>query len=206
MEGVLRNIIIVILIYSTIVFTSCNKNNESSQPEKKPTISIEGLTEDAALFVEDQMNRLKTIANEPIIHLAIQKSNEQNQDLTKDDIDMLDRNWQENNSMENPLIRKLLTNECAAILKKYQRKYPQFLEIFVMDNRGLIVGTSNITSDYLQADEAKWSEVFNTNQIWHSNIKYDESTATHGIQISVPVMDIGAICTTISLKNRFTVK
>ena len=79
------------------------------------------------------------------------------------------------------------------------------LEIFLMDNRGLIVGMSNITSDYLQADEAKWSQVFGKNTIWWGTIDYDKSTFAYGIQVSASIKDIGAICATVSLRNRHTV-
>ena len=33
-------------------------------------------------------------------------------------------------------------------------------EIFVMDNKGLNVGQTNGTGDYMQGDEAKWKKTF----------------------------------------------
>ena len=202
----MKNLIIILVILVSLSFVACEQKKEPRLEKRVPRITIKGLTEDANFFVEDQINHLETLAQEEIIIKSIKASNEKNKGLTTDEINRLDCEWQQNNSKDNPFIKKFITNECADLLIKLQRQRPQFLEIFVMDNRGLIVGESNITSDYLQADEAKWSAVFGKNTIWHGELKYDKSSAAHGVQVSVPVKDIGAICATVGLKNRHTVR
>ena len=70
-----------------------------------------------------------------------------------------------------------------------------------MDNKGLNVGQSNITSDYWQGDEAKWQDTFmqGANSIHISEVEEDETTQTYQSQLSLPVIDpssqsvIGAI-------------
>jgi len=190
----MKNSINIILICTTLFLVFCDKKQE-------PIIKIEGLSRDANLYIEEKINQLKGLANESIIIQAIETSNERNKDLTMAEIDSLDWEWIQNNSEDNSLIKELISNTCADHLKKFQAQHPEILEIFVMDNRGLIVGESNITSDYLQADEPKWSEVFGKAMIWYGGLEFDESTKTYGIQISVPVQNIGAVCATINLKN-----
>ena len=80
-------------------------------------------------------------------------------------------------------------------------------EIFVMDNRGLNVGQSQVTSDYWQGDEAKWQETFlvGPDAMLIGGIEYDESTRKWQSQLSLPIVDpangavIGAITVGIDL-------
>lgn len=60
-----------------------------------------------------------------------------------------------------------------------------------MDARGLNVAASDVTSDYWQGDEAKFSETFpNGAGASHiSEVEYDESTQTYQAQISFPIVD-----------------
>ncbi len=184
----------VFVILATFLLVHCSKDPD-------PAIKIVGLSRQSNLFLEKKINQLKTLSNESVIIQATEASNEKNFNLSDEEINSFDRNWMENNSESNPLIKELLSNDCANYLRDYQKTHPEVLEIFVMDSRGLIVGESNITSDYLQADEKKFSEVFRKYTFWHSGLEFDESSKTYGIQISVSIKDIGAICATLNLKN-----
>lgn len=193
-EVVMKRLMSILLILGSCSLFFCGEKKES-------IVHIEGLTRTGNLFLEERINQLKELAKVSTIIQAIEISNKKNMAFTQEKIDSLDQEWMQHNSEENPLIRELLSNDCAVVLKQFKTQHPEILEIFVMDNRGLIVGESNITSDYLQADEAKWSEIFGKDAIWHGGLEFDESTETYGIQISVPVQNIGVICSTVNLKN-----
>ncbi|MEM9268058.1 MAG: hypothetical protein AAGA78_03855, partial [Pseudomonadota bacterium] len=64
-------------------------------------------------------------------------------------------------------------------------------EVFVMDNKGLNVGQSEITSDLWQGDEAKWQETFGEVQgtMHVSDVEFDESTGFYQTQVSMPALD-----------------
>ena len=64
-------------------------------------------------------------------------------------------------------------------------------EIFVMDNKGLNVGQSDVTSDYWQGDEAKWQKTFlaGADAVFIDAVEFDESTQTFQSQLSLPVVD-----------------
>ncbi len=66
-----------------------------------------------------------------------------------------------------------------------------FSEIFVMDNKGLNVGQSNITSDYWQGDEVKWQQTYlaGSKGLVFGEREYDDSSGKFLIQISVSVVD-----------------
>ena len=67
----------------------------------------------------------------------------------------------------------------------------QITEIFVMDSVGLNVAASDITSDFWQGDEAKFTETYGRGpgSIHISDIELDESTQRYQGQISVTIVD-----------------
>ncbi|WLR94074.1 hypothetical protein [Shinella zoogloeoides] len=74
-----------------------------------------------------------------------------------------------------------------------------------MDNRGLNVGQSDVTSDYWQGDEAKWQIAFGAGTLHVEEAARDESTQLMQSQASLPIRDpqtgavIGAITVGLNL-------
>lgn len=140
---------------------------------------------------------------DPAIINAIKAQNTTSTALTQAEIDALDKQWRsEVSSTDKAMINKVLNNALSGYLQgKLAASNGLYTEIFVMDNRGLNVGQSNITSDYWQGDEAKWQDTFmqGANSIHISEVEEDESTQTYQSQLSLPVVDpssqavIGAI-------------
>ncbi len=83
-----------------------------------------------------------------------------------------------------------------------------FTEIFVMDNKGLNVAQSDVTSDYWQGDEAKWKKTYQAgpDSVFIDEVEFDESTQTYQSQVSLPITDpesgeaIGAITVGINVE------
>ena len=109
-----------------------------------------------------------------------------------------------------PTIDKVLGNSLSTFLKAKQAAgNGLYTEIFVMDNKGLNVGKSNITSDYWQGDEPKWQETYSkgAGSIHISEVEEDESTQTYQSQLSLPIVDpatqavIGAITIGINVEG-----
>lgn len=118
-------------------------------------------------------------------------------DLNPDEVVALDKKWRAD---DQELISATTENALSNFLKaKLEESDGQFTEIFVMDDKGLNVGQSGLTSDYWQGDEAKWQETFakGANAIHVSDVEFDESSQTYQVQISTTISDgetpIGAI-------------
>ncbi|MBB2497034.1 transporter substrate-binding domain-containing protein [Pseudomonas sp. UL070] len=107
------------------------------------------------------------------------------------DISSLDRQWREElESPQQPLIDSVRQLPASALLEGIQRQYaPLFNELFLTDQRGLIAGMSENTSDYWQGDEAKFSSVrtLKPNQLLIEPISYDGSTQSFQVQVSAPL-------------------
>jgi hypothetical protein len=98
----------------------------------------------------------------PIVEYTILAQNTRYADLAQADIDALDTQWREERELsEQPLISAVLSNPNSTYLTRVQaQSLGLYTEIFVMDDHGLNVGQSNISSDFWQGDEAKWLETY----------------------------------------------
>lgn len=154
-------------------------------------------------------NQVRNWVGEPAVVEAVRLQNEVSIKLTKADIDALDRQWRaEREQSDRPLIDDVLSRPLSAFLAGLQDDSDGIVtEIFVMDNRGLNVGQSQVTSDLWQGDEAKWQETYlvGPDAMLIGGIEYDESTRKWQSQLSLPIVDpvdgsvIGAITVGIDL-------
>jgi hypothetical protein len=60
-----------------------------------------------------------------------------------------------------------------------------------MDDKGLNVGQSDVTSDYWQGDEPKWQKTFKVgpDTVFVDKVEKDESSEQLQIQVSVSIKD-----------------
>ncbi|MFW2374452.1 MAG: hypothetical protein ACN4GM_15100 [Gammaproteobacteria bacterium] len=148
--------------------------------------------------------------SDPLLIEAVKRQNAQHASLTQRDIDRLDKTWRsENKSSDQPTIDSVLKNKLSVFLQNVaNNSNGLYSEIIIMDNKGLNVGQSKISSDFWQGDEAKWQKTFlaGPQALYIDKIEYDDSSHSFQIQASVPVIDpatkanIGAV--TIGLAMR----
>ncbi|MBL6945914.1 MAG: hypothetical protein ISR47_04685 [Rhodospirillales bacterium] len=132
---------------------------------------------------------------DPVLISAVNAQNAKNASLSQSEINALDKKWRaETNAGSKPLIDAVLGNELSAFLQKIRAaKQGLFTEIFVMDNRGLNVGQSDITSDYWQGDEAKFQKTYPLGPagLHIGEVEEDESSQRFQSQLSMTVVDPG---------------
>ena len=125
---------------------------------------------------------------------AIKEQNVKHASLSQDDVDRLDKQWRAETKAftRRPLIDSVLARPLSAYLKTVKaRAGGLYDEIFVMDNKGLNVGQSDVTSDYWQGDEAKWRKTFlvGSNAVFVDEVDFDESTQTYQSQVNISIVD-----------------
>ena len=154
---------------------------EGATPEYSPEVQE---------VLEKKLNLIKALAQEPTTVANIQENLLKNQQLTEREIQRLDKEWTEGREA-NGLVHQVLGNSCARHLWGFQEAHDEFSEIFVTDMRGLVVSSTNRTSDYNQADEAWWVEAFaeGRGRSYYGEIEYDESARSEAIALYVPVRD-----------------
>ena len=108
-------------------------------------------------------------------------------------IDELDQAWRAEVGMSNaPTISPVITNAASDFLREQvAASGGQITEIFIMDAHGLNVAASDVTSDYWQGDEAKFSETHGVGPgaVHISDVELDESTQRYQGQISLTIVD-----------------
>ncbi len=146
----------------------------------------------------------------PLVVAAIKKQNQRHADLSQADINALDKKWRaETSRSKRPLIDRVLATKLSRFLAQAKKdQHGIVTEVFVMDNRGLNVGQSDVTSDYWQGDETKWKKTYlvGPGAMIVDEVELDESTQTFQSQLSMAITDpatgkvIGAITVGIDVE------
>lgn len=146
--------------------------------------------------------------SDPVLISAIKAQNAKHAGLSEADVIALDKKWRaEVEAADKPLINATLGNAVSAFLKdKQAASKGAIAEVFVMDNKGLNVGQSDVTSDYWQGDEAKFQKSFGVGKdtLFVDGVEKDESTQALQSQASMTISDetgapIGAITVGVNL-------
>ena len=142
---------------------------------------------------------------------AIKAQNSKHAGLTQAEIDNLDKQWRsETGEASQPLIDRVLGNSLSQYLAGLKEQQQGLVtEIFVMDNKGLNVGQSDVTSDYWQGDEAKWKKTYlaGPDSVFVDEVEQDESTQMFQSQLSMAITDpasgevIGAITVGVNVDD-----
>jgi len=142
---------------------------------------------------------------------SIKKQNTAHTGLTPEAIDALDQTWRgEAKAGGGALTQKVFASQVSKFLSELKSQHPDAItEVFVMDNRGLNVGQSDMTSDYNQGDEGKWQKTYavGPDAVFIDDVEFDESTESFQSQVSATIVDpasgkpIGAITVGLNVEN-----
>ena len=135
--------------------------------------------------------------SDPVVIKAVEASNKAHARLMQTEIDQLDKDWV---AKKPELLDSTMKNPLAAFLtKKKEASGGVITEAFVMDDRGLNVGQTDGTSDFWQADEAKWQKSYGAGS---GSIFVDKAEDDGGkkiSQVSVTISDKGKAIGAITL-------
>jgi len=154
-------------------------------------------------------SKLEAIASNASVIKAVEAQNTEHAAFDDAKISELDKEWQaEAGKGGGAMTAALLANPLSTYLKTIQNESGGlYQEVFVMDNKGLNVGASAMTSDYLQGDEAKFQKSFGANGPFIDEVKEDASTGAFVSQVSLPIHDpatkaaIGAITFSVDISK-----
>ncbi|MFC3052057.1 hypothetical protein [Kordiimonas pumila] len=134
---------------------------------------------------------VRTLLEKPIIQLSVAKQNERLGSISEKEILKLDNQWRsEREANDQPLIAPTLNNPLSTYLTQIQAgSGGLYTEIFIMDNKGLNVGQSSITSDFWQGDEAKFQKTYpeGPNAIFIDEPEFHEATKTWRVQLNMTI-------------------
>ncbi|MEK6796860.1 MAG: hypothetical protein AABZ39_18955 [Spirochaetota bacterium] len=150
--------------------------------------------------------------NSPAIITAVKAANEKNAKRTQAEITALDKEWMAAKDV-TPFMKQFIENPVAETLREQMKRSKGLIaEAFVMDYQGCIVAEAGKTSDFWQGDEDKFTKSCTAGAIFVDKIKFDESSRTSSMQISLPLFDatakkvVGAITVTVDMEKRALLK
>ncbi len=155
--------------------------------------------------------RLQSWLQSPVLIEAIKKQNADHAGLSSSEIDAMDKDWRRQaKNGSGPLIDRLMKRGASTFLAGKKSEAGDLVtEVFAMDNKGLNVALSDVTSDYMQGDEAKWQKTYGqgAGQIFVDDVEFDDSSESFQSQLSASVVDpasgevIGAITFGINVEE-----
>jgi hypothetical protein len=171
-------------------------NAETPQPDVNKLISP-ALIEEMRGFISAE-----------IVQVSVEAQNKRLSNMAQDKIDELDNQWKaEREAADKPLIAATLSNPLSVYLARIQGKsLGLYAEIFVMDQNGLNVGQSSVTSDFWQGDEDKFQKTFDVSDdaMFVDAAEWDDEAKIWRNQVSFTLLDaskkkIGAVTVEINL-------
>lgn len=106
-------------------------------------------------------------------------------------VQQIDEQWQRQHAPP-PAVENVLNNAASRFLRDVAQNDPIYGELLLADAQGRLVAASEITSDYVQADEEWWRDTFSRRSPHIDDVQWDESAKTYAIEISVPVFAPGS--------------
>ena len=127
-----------------------------------PTAGAWAADDYSAQLTELAKTKIKQFAEDPVVVAAINAQNKITGGYDQAKIDALDKQWRgEVDAADKPLINATLGNDASKFLAKVQDDSKGlYTEIFATDAKGLNAAQSDVTSDYWQGDEDKFSKTF----------------------------------------------
>ena len=169
--------------------------------------SATGAAQAAENYVDSMHNFAKSTVKEWISEAifidSIKAQNTRHAGMDQMQIDGMDIQWRTETVLSRkPLITQVSSHELSKRLQQLKANANGVVtEIFVMDNKGLNVAISDVTSDYWQGDEAKFQKTFlvGPDTVFVDAVEHDASTDSFQSQLSMSISDpasgevIGAI-------------
>lgn len=145
------------------------------------------------LVTPEVIKQMRTWIESDIVRISIATQNKRLSKLDQATIDTLDKQWvKERESEDKPLIAATLSNPLSIYLSRMQgRSLGLYAEIFIMDQNGLNVGQSSITSDFWQGDEAKFQKTYDVapDAVFIDEPEFDDEMKVWRGQVNFTVTD-----------------
>jgi hypothetical protein len=175
------------------VTTEAAPAQPAAQPEPIETASKPTPPDAAKLITPQVIADVKKLLGQPVTVISIGASNDAHGNIDQGGIDALDSEWKAESKIDKqPLIAEMLSSPLSNYLLYLQAQSAGlYTEMFVMDNKGLNVGQSSVTSDYWQGDEAKYQKTFQVgpDAVFIGEAEFNDDSKTWRAQLNFTLVD-----------------
>src|SRR5690349_8085338 len=165
----------------------------AAQPEPTETAAKPVSPDPVKLITPQVVADIKKLLFQPVTVISIGASNDAHGSIDQAGIDKLDNEWKsESKTDKQPLIAEMLSSPLSNYLLYLQAQSAGlYTEMFVMDNKGLNVGQSSVTSDYWQGDEGKFQKTFQVgpDAVFIDEAEFNDDDKTWRAQLNFTLVD-----------------
>jgi methyl-accepting chemotaxis protein len=164
----------------------------------------------AAQVIMTSSRNLEVLAASPDIIAAAKMGNNEYASYTEEEIATKDQAWIDESPDIQSQVDDIENNALSNRLREYMAKFPENVEVFATGVKGLNVGMSGRTGDFLQAGEGWWDTSYNNGngQTFIDDVELDTSSNVYAINIATPIWDggkvVGILRTTVDISKAFT--
>jgi hypothetical protein len=148
-----------------------------------------------AQFINDRTLDVAALAVNPVVRNATAEAKRSHKGL--DDATIATRVGKIESAWDTPqvnsLVVEMLSSPTSQVLRQYREIDPRMLKIIVADETGATVAATDRPLHYVQPDQANWQAVYGKGRggIYVSEIRYDDQSTFHYLEIGVPVLEEG---------------
>src|SRR5690349_5146377 len=166
---------------------------QPAAPAPTETASKPAAPDPTKLITPEVIGAVKKLLGQPVTVISIGASNDAHGKIDQAGIDALDKEWKaETKAEKQPLIAEMLSSPLSNYLLYLQAQSAGlYTEMFVMDDKGLNVGQSSVTSDYWQGDEGKFQKTFQVgpDAVFIDEAEFNDDDKTWRAQLNFTLVD-----------------
>ena len=185
-------LVVITVFFTTILVNSITRESLTEQLNEKFQLIGRSSALAVVELLEQQLEIVQTLSLDSGLRALVNVQNSQYSDDEEDTLNrILERDDEWVNDESGGLQNFITNNTTALTLRKFQNIFPGHVEMFLTDQYGGLVGATNVTSDYYQADEEWWQRAYNDGEgdTYIGEPEYDESSGVIAVNIAVPMYD-----------------
>ncbi|MFH1645947.1 MAG: hypothetical protein ABIB11_05955, partial [Candidatus Omnitrophota bacterium] len=147
--------IVIIVIFSGIIGYFWGYKLMRNTVTENHMQMAEVLALSMANSIENEIKSFEAVLRDPIFQNYTILANQKYQGMSDVDItaqiDGIESIWQDS-TIDSPVLEKIFNNDVSYKLKEFVEDHDNIAEAFITDIKGVVLGASNKTTDYYQAD------------------------------------------------------
>jgi hypothetical protein len=138
--------------------------------------------------VTDLAPKLAKFGTDKVIVEAVKAQNAKGETVEK--AKEMDKKWKATPGVAD-FMKAEMDSNCGKRLQEIRKSESYFEELFVMDSIGSNVCITNKTTSYWRGDNDKFTKAYNSGKggTYIGDLKFDDSSQSYIVQVSVPVKD-----------------
>ncbi len=137
-----------------------------------------------------QFDKLEALATVKSLQVGAETASlEETHPVDTSEIEQLNLSWRAAvaaKNMADPLVIQLLYNPLSTQLRNFQKTFPENVEVLLTDQKGFSIASTNLPSNYYQADSLWWRTAHTTGRYIGQPI-FNPATNSIALDIAVPV-------------------